>query len=64
MAAEILRFLPLILYWAGGWMLQQHAPRLDFLYYLVASSTVIGAVTLGTIFAFRPPNRRVLTLSG
>ncbi|OCK54226.1 MATE family efflux transporter [Bradyrhizobium sp. LMTR 3] len=49
---------------AGGWMLQQHAPRLDCLYYLVASSTAIGAVTLGTVFAFRPPNRRVLTLSG
>lgn len=49
---------------AGGWMLQQQAPRLDWLYYLVAGSTVIGALTLGMVFAFRPPNRRVLMLSG
>ena len=49
---------------AGGWMLQQQAPRLDWLYYLVAGSTVIGALTLGIVFAFRPPNRRVLMLSG
>ncbi|XSC48113.1 hypothetical protein ACF1BQ_007525 [Bradyrhizobium sp. RDT10] len=50
---------------AGGWMLLlQQAPRLDWLYYLVAGSTVIGALTLGIVFAFRPPNRRVLMLSG
>jgi len=50
---------------AGGWMLlQQQGPRLDLLYYLVAGSTVIGALTLGIVFAFRPPNRRVLMLSG
>jgi Na+-driven multidrug efflux pump len=49
----------------GGWMLlQQQGPRLDWLYYLVAGSTVIGALTLGIVFAFRPPNRRVLMLSG
>jgi hypothetical protein len=49
---------------AGGWMLQQQAPRLDWLHYLVAGSTVIGALTLSIVFAFRPPNRRVLMLSG
>jgi Na+-driven multidrug efflux pump len=49
---------------AGGWMLQQQAPRLDWLYYLVAGSTVIGALTLGIVFAFRPPNRRAGALSG
>jgi Na+-driven multidrug efflux pump len=48
----------------GGWMLLLHAPRLDWLYSLVAGSTVIGALTLGLVFAFRPPNRRVLVLSG
>jgi hypothetical protein len=48
-----------------GWrMLLLQAPRLDWLYYLVAGSTVIGALTLGIVFAFRPPNRRVLMLSG
>jgi Na+-driven multidrug efflux pump len=31
---------------------------------LVSGSTVIGALTLGIVFAFRPPNRRVLMLSG
>jgi hypothetical protein len=49
---------------AGGWMLLQHVPRLDWLHYIVADSTVIGALTLGSVFAFRPPNRRVLMLSG
>jgi len=50
---------------AGGWMLlQQQGPRLDWLYYLVAGSTVIGALTLGIVFAFRPPNRRSRALSG
>jgi Na+-driven multidrug efflux pump len=49
---------------AGGWMLLLQAPRLDWLYCLVAGSTVIGALTLGIVFAFRPPNRRVLVLSG
>lgn len=48
----------------GGWMLLRHAPRLDWLYYIVAGSTVIGALTLGIVFAFRPPNRRVLMVSG
>jgi MATE family, multidrug efflux pump len=28
---------------AGGWMLLQRAPRLDWLYYIVAGSTVIGS---------------------
>ena len=49
---------------AGGWMLQQQAPRLDWLYYLVAGSTVVGALSLGIVFTFRPPNRRVLMISG
>ena len=49
---------------AGGWMLLQHAPRLEWLYCLMAGSTVIGALTLGIVFALRPPNRRVLMLSG
>jgi hypothetical protein len=42
----------------------QQAPRLDWLYYFVAGSTVIGALTLSIVFAVRPPNRRVLMLSG
>ena len=41
----------------GGWMLLQCAPRLDRLYYLVAGSTVIGALVLGAVFVLRPPNR-------
>ena len=49
---------------AGGWMLQQQAPLLDWLHHLFAGSMVIGALTLGMVFAFRPPNRRVLMLSG
>jgi hypothetical protein len=49
---------------AGGWMLQQQAPRLDWLYYLVAGSTVIGALSPGIVFTFRPPNRRALMISG
>jgi Na+-driven multidrug efflux pump len=48
----------------GGWMLQQQASQLDWLYYLVAGSTVIGALTLGIVFAVRPPNRRAEALSG
>lgn len=49
---------------AGGWMLLQQAPRLDWLYGLVAGSTVIGALTLGVLFAVRSPNRRAKALSG
>jgi hypothetical protein len=49
---------------AGGWMLQQQVAQLDWLYYLVAGSTVLGALTLGIVFAVRPPNRRVQLLSG
>jgi Na+-driven multidrug efflux pump len=50
---------------AGGWMLlQQQGPRLDWLYYLVAGSTVFGALALGIVFALRPPNRRGRALSG
>jgi hypothetical protein len=41
----------------GGWMLLQYAPRLDWLYYLVAGSTVIGASALGAVFWLWPPNR-------
>jgi len=48
----------------GGWMLQQQASQLDWLYYLVAGSTVIGALTLAIVFAVRPPNRRAEALSG
>ena len=50
----------------GGWMLpQQPAPRrLARLYAPVAGSTVIGALTLGVIFALWPPNRRSRVLSG
>jgi Na+-driven multidrug efflux pump len=49
----------------GGWLLlQQQASQLDWLYYLVAGSTVIGALTLGIVFAVRPPNRRAEALSG
>jgi hypothetical protein len=49
-------------YWPADGCCQ--APRLDWLYYLVAGSKVIGALTLGIVFAFRPLNRRVLMLSG
>jgi Na+-driven multidrug efflux pump len=49
---------------AGGWMLLRQAPRLDWLYGLVAGSTVAGALTLGIVFAVRPPNRRAKALSG
>ncbi|MCK1642886.1 hypothetical protein IVA95_36350 [Bradyrhizobium sp. 157] len=49
---------------AGGWMLQQQVAQLDWLYYLVAGSTVLGALTLGIVFAVRPPNRRAQVLSG
>jgi hypothetical protein len=45
-------------------MLQQQASQLDWLYYLVAGSTVIRALTLGILFAVRPPNRRGRALSG
>ena len=64
-AAIFVSLLKVAIVLAGGWMLlQQQGPRLDLLYYLVAGSTVIGALTLGIVFAFRPPNRRVLMLSG
>ncbi|WOH53914.1 hypothetical protein [Bradyrhizobium sp. sBnM-33] len=45
-------------------MLQQQVAQLDWLYYLVAGSTVLGALTLGIVFAVRPPNRRAQVLSG
>ena len=60
----LVNLLRLAIVLGGGWLLQQQAPRLDLLYYLVAGSTVIGALTLGAVFTFRPPNRRVLVLSG
>lgn len=41
----------------GGWILLQYAPRLDWLYGLVAGSTALGALALGAIFVLRPPNR-------
>ena len=41
----------------GGLMMLLYAPRLDWLYYLVAGSTVIGALVLGAVFVLRPPNR-------
>ncbi|MDE5452908.1 hypothetical protein GWE18_08540 [Bradyrhizobium sp. CSA112] len=45
-------------------LLQQPAAQLDWLYYLVAGSTVIGALTLGACFIFRPLNRPSGALSG
>lgn len=48
----------------GCLLLQQPAARLDWLYYLVAGSTVIGALTLAAFFIFRPLNRRSGALSG
>jgi Na+-driven multidrug efflux pump len=42
----------------GGWYLfQQGSPRLEWLYALIAGSTVLGAVVLGSAFVFRPPVR-------
>ncbi|MCA6117849.1 hypothetical protein J6524_23660 [Bradyrhizobium sp. WSM 1738] len=49
----------------GGWLLlQQPVAQLDWLYYLIAGSTVIGALMLAAIFIFRPLNRRSAALSG
>jgi Na+-driven multidrug efflux pump len=49
----------------GGWMLlRQPLAMLDWLYWLVAGSTVTAALILGTIFAVRPPKRRSRMLSG
>ena len=49
----------------GGWLLLlRPAVQLDWLYYLVAGSTVIGALTLAAFFIFRPLNRRTGALSG
>ena len=64
MAPLLVSLLRVAIVVGGGWILLLHAPRLDWLYSLVAGSTVIGALTLGLVFAFRPPNRRVLVLSG
>ena len=48
-----------------GWLLlQQPVAKLDLLYYLVAGSTVISALTLAACFIFRPLNRRSGALSG
>jgi Na+-driven multidrug efflux pump len=42
----------------GGWIvLLQPAARLDWLYYLVASSVISAALVLGFIFLFWAPNR-------
>jgi Na+-driven multidrug efflux pump len=42
----------------GGWYLfQQQNPRLEWLYALIAGSTVLGAVVLGSAFVFRSPVR-------
>jgi hypothetical protein len=42
----------------GGWLLlQQMNPRLDGLYALIAGSTVLGALALGSAFILRPPIR-------
>jgi putative MATE family efflux protein len=42
----------------GGWYLfQQESPKLEWLFALIAGSTVLGAVVLGSAFVFRPPVR-------
>ena len=49
----------------GGWMLlRQPLVRLDWLYWLVAGSTVTAALTLGIVFVLRSPKRRSRVLSG
>ena len=49
----------------GGWMLlRQPLARLDWLYVMVAGSTVTAALILGMVFVFWPPNRRSGALSG
>ena len=42
----------------GGWYLfQQESPRLEWLYALIAGSTVLGAVVLGSALVLRPSTR-------
>jgi putative MATE family efflux protein len=42
----------------GGWYLfRQDSPRLEWLYALIAGTTALGAVVLGSAFVFRPPVR-------
>jgi putative MATE family efflux protein len=50
---SLLRLVVVVL---GGWLLLQQADtRLDWLYYLMASSVIFAAVTLILAFLFRPP---------
>jgi Na+-driven multidrug efflux pump len=52
---SLLRFAIVLLV---GWMvLRTPVPRLDLLYYLVASSVILAAMVLGSVFLFWPPNR-------
>lgn len=49
----------------GGWIvMQQAAPRLDWLYALIAGATVLGATILGATFVLWPPIRTRKPLSG
>jgi hypothetical protein len=42
----------------GGWYLfQQESPRLEWLYALIAGSTALRAVVLGSAFVSMPPGR-------
>ena len=49
----------------GGWVvMQQAAPRLEWLYALIAGATVLGATVLGLTFVLRPPIRSQKPVSG
>lgn len=64
-APLLVSLLRLAIILIGGWMLlRQPSARLDWLYALVAGSTVTGALILGIIFTLWPPNRRSGVLSG
>jgi Na+-driven multidrug efflux pump len=62
LVVSLLRLVVVVL---GGWVLLQQANvRLEWLYYLIASSVIVAASTLGLVFLFRPPIRRDKTVSG
>lgn len=64
-APLLVSLLRLAIVLIGGWLLlRQPLARLDWLYWLVAASTVTAALILGMVFVFRPPNRRSRVLSG
>lgn len=64
-APLLVSLLRLAIVLIGGWLLlRQPLARLDWLYLLVAGSTVTAALILGMVFVFRPPNRRSGVLSG